>query len=309
MQRFLICSLILVAIGLVAQPKKTWPAQLKGAERVVYKTVGDTQLHLHIFRPTKQRTKAPAVVFFFGGGWRSGTPAQFEQQCRYLASRGMVAMTAEYRIRNMHGTLATACVADGKSAVRWIRANAGKLGVDPDCIAAGGGSAGGHVAACTGVIDGFESKDEDHKISSVPNAMVLFNPPCVLAPIPGRHDFLNADNITALKERMGAEPMDLSPWHQIKKGQPPTLVLHGEKDPTVKFWTAKVFVEKSSAVGNQTELAAYPGEAHGFFNYGRVGNKMFIATMQRTDVFFKQLGWLRGKPTIEQFTAGLSKGR
>ena len=103
--------------------------------------------------------------------------------------------------------------------------------------------------------------------------------------------------------------MDLSPWHQIKKGQPPTLVLHGEKDPTVKFWTAKVFVEKSSAAGNQRELAAYPGEAHGFFNYGRVGNKMFIATMQRTDVFFKQLGWLRGKPTIEQFTAGLSKGR
>ena len=82
MQRFLIFSLILVATGLVAQPEKTWPAQLKGAERVVYKTVGDTQLHLHIFHPTKQRTKAPAVVFFFGGGWRSGTPAQFAQQCR-----------------------------------------------------------------------------------------------------------------------------------------------------------------------------------------------------------------------------------
>ena len=83
---------------------------------------------------------------------------------------------------------ATACVADGKSAVRRIRANAGKLGVDPDRITAsrGGGSAGGHVAACTGVIDGFESKGEDDKISSAPNAMVLFNPPCVPGrPFPG----------------------------------------------------------------------------------------------------------------------------
>jgi len=309
MQRFLICSLILVATGLVAQQKKTWPAQLKGAERVVYKTVGDTQLHLHIFRPTKQRTKAPAIVFFFGGGWRSGTPAQFEQQCRYLASRGMVAMTAEYRIRNMHGTLATACVADGKSAVRWIRANAKRLGVDPGRIAAGGGSAGGHVAACTGVIAGFEGKGEDGKISSVPNAMVLFNPPCVLAPVPARKDFLNAENIVSLRERMGVAPVELSPWHHVRKGLPPTLVLHGEEDPTVKFWTAKVFVEKMQLSNNAAELAAYPGEAHGFFNYGRGGNRMFIATMRRTDEFFVKLGWLKGKPSIEQFNAGLSKGR
>ena len=309
MQRFLICSLILVATGLVAQQKKTWPAQLKGAERVVYKTVGDTQLHLHIFRPTKQRTKAPAIVFFFGGGWRSGTPAQFEQQCRYLANRGMVAMTAEYRIRNMHGTLATACVADGKSAVRWIRANAKRLGVDPGRIAAGGGSAGGHVAACTGVIAGFEGKGEDGKISSVPNAMVLFNPPCVLAPVPARKDFLNAENIVSLRERMGVAPVELSPWHHVRKGLPPTLVLHGEEDPTVKFWTAKVFVEKMQLSNNAAELAAYPGEAHGFFNYGRGGNRMFIATMRRTDEFFVKLGWLKGKPSIEQFNAGLSKGR
>ena len=77
----------------------------------------------------------------------------------------------------------------------------------------------------------------------------------------------------------------------------------------MKFWTAKVFVEKMQLSNNAAELAAYPGEAHGFFNYGRGGNRMFIATMRRTDKFFKQLGWLRGKPTIEQFTAGLSKGR
>jgi len=298
---------LLCALNASAQRKPQWPAKFHGSEKAVYKTIGDVKLHLHIFRPTKQKVNAPAIVFFFGGGWRSGTPKQFEQQCRYLASRGMVAMTAEYRIRNLHGTPATACVEDGKSAVRWMRAHAKKLGIDPNRIAAGGGSAGGHVAACTGVIAGFEAKGEDGRMSSVPNAMVLFNPPCVLAPVPIRKDFLNDANLAGLRERMGVAPRELSPWHHVHKGQPPTLVLHGEADPTVKFWTAKVFVEKMQLSNNAAELAAYPGEAHGFFNYGRRGNKMFIATMRRTDEFLAKLGWLKGKPSIEKFTA--AKGR
>jgi acetyl esterase/lipase len=94
----------------------------------------------------------------------------------------------------------------------------------------------------------------------------------------------------------------------VKKGQPPTLVLHGEDDPTVKFWTAKVFVEKMVKLGNHAELAAYPGETHGFFNFGRGSDKMFIATMQRTDEFLAKLGWLKGKPMIEGFISG-AKGQ
>ena len=69
----------------------------------------------------------------------------------------------------------------------------------------------------------------------------------------------------------------------------------------MKFWTAEVFVKKMKAAGNQAELAAYPGEKHGFFNYGRGGGKMFITTMRRTDEFLAQLGWLSGKPSIETF--------
>ena len=298
---------LLCALNASAQRKPQWPAKFHGSEKAVYKTIGDVKLHLHIFRPTKQKVNAPAIVFFFGGGWRSGTPKQFEQQCRYLASRGMVAMTAEYRIRNLHGTLATACVEDGKSAVRWIRANAKKLGIDPKRVAAGGGSAGGHVAACAGVVEGFDVKGEDLKISSVPDTMILFNPPCVMAPVPGRKDFLNEANLKGLRERMGVPLERLSPWHHTRKDLPPTLVLHGEDDPTVKFWTAEAFVKKMKAAGNHAKLAAYPGEVHGFFNYGRRGNKMFIATMRRTDDFLTKLGWLKGKPTIEKFTA--AKGR
>ena len=79
------------------------------------------------------------------------------------------------------------------------------------------------------------------------------------------------------------------------------MVLHGEADPTVPFWTSKVFVEKMKKAGNQAELAAYPGQKHGFFNYGRGNAKMFLATMKRTDEFLTKLGWLKGKPTIAEF--------
>ncbi len=254
--------MILMALALsftaTAQRKQVWPEKFDGAKKVVYKTIGEVKLHLHVFRPAKKISNAPAIVFFFGGGWNHGTPGQFEQQCRYLASRGMVAMTAEYRIRNLHGTRAKTCVEDGKSAVRWIRSNAKKLRVNPNQIAAGGGSAGGHVAACTGVIKGFEAKGENSIISSVPNAMVLYNPPCVLASIPGRKDHLRAEAIAGMSARMGVAPEQLSPWHNVDKGNPPSLVLHGEADSTVPFWTAKIFVEKMKKAGNHAEFGRLP---------------------------------------------------
>ena len=80
---------------------------------------------------------------------------------------------------------AVSCVADAKSAIRYVRQNAARLGVDPNRLAAGGGSAGGHLAACTGVIQGFDEAGEDTSISSVPNALALFNPAVALAPVDG----------------------------------------------------------------------------------------------------------------------------
>ena len=115
-----------------------------------YKDVGGHKLNLHIFRsPAHSPTKEPkpAVVFFFGGGWVGGTPTQFYPQCQHLAKRGMVAISAEYRVKSRHHATPFDCVEDGKSALRWVRTHAEKLGIDPDRIAAGGGSAGGHVAA------------------------------------------------------------------------------------------------------------------------------------------------------------------
>ena len=124
-------------------PTTTVRAQDIKADQVqTYKKVGDIELKMHIFEPprTTKRSGA-AVVFFFGGGWVGGSPSQFFPQCRYLASRGMVAMSAEYRVRSKHNTTPFEGVRDGKSAVRWVRFHAAEFDVDPSKIVAAGGSA------------------------------------------------------------------------------------------------------------------------------------------------------------------------
>ena len=143
-----------------------------------YKQVGDTTLNMHIIRPDGCSSgPMPAVVFFFCGGWNSFDASKFHPQSVYLASRGMACFNAEVRVEPIHGTTPVECVIDGKSAVRWVRSHAKVLGVDQRRIAVAGGSAGGHVSACCGVIDGFDDPlDEDPSISSIPDAMVLFNP-------------------------------------------------------------------------------------------------------------------------------------
>jgi len=278
------------------------PLHFEGARTEIYKTVGEIKLPIYIFEPAghKPGDRSPAIVFFFGGGWMAGTPKQFEQQCRYLASRGMVAMTADYRVFNRHHTLAVKCVEDAKSAVRWVRGNAGRLGIDPKRIAAGGGSAGGHIAACTGVLEDFESSGEDKSVSSVPNALVLFNPALVLGQVNGREP-IKSERLERIENRLGTKPENLSPFHHIHKGVPPALVLHGKADTTVPYWTAEAFTDAMKKAGNRCELVGYESQGHGFFNYGRGGNGNFIATTREMDKFLASLGWLKGPPRVEQF--------
>ncbi len=277
---------------------KEAPFKPEGAVVEAYKTVGEAKLNAFIFNPPEHKAgdKRPAIVFFFGGGWKSGSPKQFEQQCRYLASRGMVAITADYRVSSRFDVKAKDCVMDAKDAVRWTRENAKRLGIDPERIAAGGGSAGGHIAACTGVVTGFE--DKNAKVSSVPNALVLFNPALVLAPYEGGEP-LPHERLDDLKERMGAELKELSPLHNVKKGAPPTIIFHGKADTTVPYSTAEAFTKAMKAAGNECELKGYEGQAHGFFNVGRTKEDHFRQTLTETDKFLTRLGWLKGEPQVK----------
>ena len=268
-----------------------YPPQMKGARVETYKTIGDTKLNLYIFAPVAV-SNAPAIVFFFGGAWSIGSPQQFEEQCRHFSERGMVAITVDYRVKTRQNAKPTQCVADARSAMRWVRANAAKFGIDPNRIAAGGGSAGGHLAASTAFITDFDEPNEDKNISATPNALILFNPGVVLAPLDGYESEGKGKSKVKgkiIEWRFGTKPENISPAHHITTNAPPTIIFHGRADTTVPFLTVEAFTAKMKAAGNRCELVGFDGQQHGFFN-----SEPFLSqTLKATDKFLASLGWLK----------------
>ena len=277
--------------------QREYPPNIEGAKEITYKSVEGTKLNLWIFTPKKHTSAdtVPAIVFFFGGGWNGGSPEQFVKHCEYLSARGMVAIVADYRVKSRHDVPAKVCVSDAKSAIRWVRLHAQELGVDSNRIAAGGGSAGGHLAAACATLPQFDEKNEDESISSKPNALVLFNPVLVLAPIDDLKEEIN-NRFDRMEKRLGVKPANISPYHNIFGQLPPTIIFHGTADETVPFITIELFTRKMHQYGNSCILVGYQGEAHGFFNYGKKSNAVFIDTVNKMDQFLVSLGYLEAPP-------------
>jgi acetyl esterase len=269
--------LCLLAAPLFAAP--SYPPKFQDARVETYRKIGSTELKLWIFGESDPKVQKPAIVFFFGGGWNAGSPAQFENQARYFAKRGMIAITADYRVKSRHEVQVVECVKDAKAAIAWVRENAQRLGIDPDKIAASGGSAGGHLAASTGTISGFGS-------DARPNAMILFNPACTLAPIA---DWQPRGGAAISTERFGVEAQVISPAHHIGPHTPPTLILHGKKDTTVPYASVVAFESEMKKAGRPCKLVGYDGAGHGFFNRGEDYSK----TLAEADAFLVDLGWIK----------------
>lgn len=268
------------AIAAHAQPAN--PDSIPGAEARVYKTIGDNDLALHIFQPAEGNPRAlrPAIVFFFGGGWKGGTVNQFLPHCRYFAERGMVAVVADYRVKSRHGVTPFECVADAKSAIRWMRAHGDEYGIDTNRIVAAGGSAGGHLAASTAILKGLDEANEDLTVSSRPDALVLFNPALDMLELRKHFD---ADDKQA---------KEISPMQHIGKGVPPTIIFHGTADTTVPFTQATRFCETVKENAGLCEVVPFDGRVHGFFNYGRGDGSDYKTTIEKTEEFLIRLGYL-----------------
>jgi acetyl esterase len=158
-----------------------------------------------------------------------------------------------------------------------VRQNFAKLGVCPLRIVAAGGSAGGHIAACTALTPGLDAEGEDKEISSIPNALVLFNP------------VLRFDGIPQLMERIGnneALGKAISPTLYLTKDSPPTLILFGTADRLAVM--GDEFMKKSKELGHKAELFTAEGQPHGFFNKSPWQEK----TTQRMDEFLVSIGYL-----------------
>lgn len=244
----------------------------------VYKTVGDRELKLYVVTPEKAGTKRPAMVLFHGGGWVGGQPTQFNDFAQLLAERGIVAVQVEYRLldrKNQDPPII--CIQDAKSAMRWVRSHANEFGIDPDRIGAGGGSAGGHLAAFVGMVAGHDDPADDLSVACRAQALILFNPVYDNGPDGGW-------GTGRVKDRF----QEFSPAHNITADDPPTIVFLGTNDKLIDVAVAKRFQERMHSVRVRSELKLYEDQTHGFFNNEPYKTQTLNAAFE----FLQMIGWL-----------------
>jgi acetyl esterase len=248
--------------------------------QAVYKTIDTTRLHLEIYYPETIDSNRlyPAMIFFFGGGWNTGKIIHFEHHARHFSGKGLICFLVDYRVKSRHGTTPFESLKDAKSAIRYIRSQAKQFRVDTGSIIAAGGSAGGHLAAATAVIDDFNEASDDLTVSCKPNALVLYNP--VIDNGPGSYGF----------ERIGVHYRDFSPLHNIRAGTPPVVFFLGTKDRLIPVETAQYFRTVMEKVGSRCDLHLFEDQDHGFFNYGN--QQYYAETVRLTEEFLQSLGYL-----------------
>jgi len=239
------------------------------AEKILYKKTPQGDLYLYLLRPASRVGKAlPAIVYFTGGGWVNGDVYGQIPNPAWFRDKGVIGICADYRVKSRHGTTPIECIQDAKSATRYVRAHAAELGIDPARIIAAGGSAGGHLAACT-FIDGGDTPEEDTTISSKPNALVLHNP--------------------VLGEGFGRDFFDLhpefSPILNIKKGWPPTIVSNGTKDDVTPYASAEKFTRLMTEAGTVCSLITAENAGHSCD--WPVSNPNFLPTLEKILQFLK----------------------
>ena len=256
-------------------------ANLSPDRLVVYRRIGERELKLHLFLPKdwKPSDRRPCFHIIHGGGWGGMDPSRMYPFAADFAERsGMVGIAPEYRLyRPDKSVTVFDCVKDARASVRYVRAHAAELGVDPGKLVVAGASAGGHLAAATAMFDQVNADGDDLDVSCRPNALVLIFPVIDTS----------ADGYGQMK--IGERWRELSPVHQVRPGLPPTITFHGTGDTTTPFSGAQSFHEKMRASGNRSQLVVNEGGVHGYLMRDEA---LYEETISKTIEFLRTLSIL-----------------
>ncbi|NQX01862.1 alpha/beta hydrolase [bacterium] len=270
-------------------------------ETVVVKRLGDGEVKLECFRPVgvPKGERRPAIVWIHGGAWVGGTTEATTPHARYFAERGMFAANIVYRLASPGKVTVADCLADCRSAMSHLREHAAELGIDPNCIAVAGDSAGGHLAAALGTLP-------DGDVSSRPNAMLLYNPIVDMTEGDWIRYAVGGEALANKKSPLPAAPgqvalaRSLSPIFHIRAGQVPSIILHGRADSIVSVNQAERFAAATRVIGSRCELVIYEKNiGHAFVLAGyRYPEPVVVEAIRAGDHFLVSLGWLDGDPSL-----------
>jgi arylsulfatase A len=276
-----------------AAPRTVIPAEtlarFDAHTNLTYARYGERTLALDLYRLKDASTPLPAIVCIHGGGWFQGDRSSMRPLAQALAARGFVAVTISYRLSGEKKFPAQ--IEDCKAAVRWLRANATKYGMDPEAIGVTGLSAGGHLAALLATSGGVKELEGDGGIAAQSSA--------VQAGIAmGAQSDLLTERIRTLSKApenphyrpfLGGTMDDMpktyalaSPRHHLDKGDPPLLFMTGElDDPSTHADEVRADLKR---LGIPTGLTVIPQAPHGFLGQQR----HFDVALEACDQFFSQ---------------------
>jgi len=235
---------------------------------------GAGQLHMDLYLPAGAGGKLPVIVWVHGGGWRNGNKNRFHLP--WITTRGFALASINYRLSDE--AVFPAQIHDCKGAVRWLRANADKYGLDGDHIGVAGSSAGGHLAALMGTSGGVKELEGDTGGNLDQSSRVQ----CVVDYF-GTTDFLAHYRSkkrketgatrpvgSALEGLFGGSPEDkpelvrlANPTTHISKDDPLFMIFHGDRDPVVPMEQSVTFHKALKGAGVEATLVIIKGGNHG----------------------------------------------
>ena len=220
---------------------------------VIYRNVNDIQLEAHIFYPEghKSTDMRPVYAFFHGGGWATGIPEWGYTNCKRYSKKGMVAVSFEYRLIDIHGSNIIDCVQDANSAIVWLRKEAKNLGIDPDKVISAGFSAGGHIAASTAILDQWTIEDPSG-FNSIPNAYITHS---------ASYDTTKSN---FFRRQSNGDAESISTHHNVKPNLPPSISFHGTRDHLAPINEFTAYRDKMEQMGNDFEYKIFEGIGHFF---------------------------------------------